>query len=132
MVGPSIPDNELSGASRMILCSERVDAALRPSIAPRPAQAVGAILLLSAFSVAAQSEVNRCLSPEAPIITLPETVLVEYRTEIAAEFDAYFVAISDYIACLDDERARALAEAHMATDAYSTLLNATPTRKDRP
>ncbi len=132
MVSPSIPGDELSGGWRMILCSEKVDAAWRPLIARQPALAFGAILLLSAFTVAAQSEVNRCLAPEAPIITLPETVLAEYRTEIAAEFDAYFVAISDYIACLDDERARALAEAHMATDAYSTLLNATPTRKDRP
>jgi hypothetical protein len=123
MVSPSIPGDELSGGWRMIQCSEKVDAAWRALIAPRPALAVGAIFLLSAFSVAAQFEVNRCLPPEAPIVTLPET---------AAEFDAYFVAISDYIACLDDERARALAEAHMATDAYSTVLNATPTRKDRP
>ena len=116
----------------MILTSPMADAAWRPTSMLWPALLAGAISVLGAFQVNAQPDVIRCLPPEAPMTALPETVLAQYRAEIAAEFETYFGAVTDYIACLDDERARALAEAHMATDAYSTLLNATPTRKDRP
>ena len=63
---------------------------------------------------------------------LSEAVLTEYRAEIVAEFEAYFGAVSDYIACLDDERTRALTEANAATEAYSNLLSTLPTRKDLP
>ena len=80
----------------------------------------------------AQPEVIRCLAPEVPITDLPEAVLAEYRTEIAAEFEAYFVDLSAHISCLDTERNRALSEAQMATEAYSIFLNTPPTQKDRP
>ena len=63
---------------------------------------------------------------------LPDEVLAEYRTEIGAEFEAYFAAISDHIACLDEERARALDEARAATDTYTALINTIPVAKDRP
>lgn len=63
---------------------------------------------------------------------LPRTVLAEYRSEIVAEFEAYFGAISDFISCLDAERARAMVEARAATDTYSTFLNTIPARKDIP
>lgn len=63
---------------------------------------------------------------------LPNTVLVEYRAEIAAEFEAYFSVVTDYIACLDDERARTMEEARTATEAYSTFLTSIPVAKDRP
>jgi hypothetical protein len=80
----------------------------------------------------AQPEVIRCLPPEVPITDLPEAVLAEYRTEIAAEFEAYFAAVSTHIACLDTERNRVLSEAHRATAAYSTFLNIPPAQKDLP
>lgn len=80
----------------------------------------------------AQPEVIRCLPPEVPVTNLPEAVLLEYRAEIAAEFEAYFAAVSTHIACLDTERSRALSEAHMATEAYSTFLNIPPAQKDLP
>ena len=80
----------------------------------------------------AQPEVIRCLPPEVPVTDLPETVLAEYRSEIAAEFEAYFAAVSIHIACLDTERNRALSEAHRATEAYSTFLNIQPAQKDLP
>lgn len=63
---------------------------------------------------------------------LPSEVLAEYRAEIATEFETYFAEISDYVACLDEERARALVEARAATEAYSTLLTTIPATKDRP
>ena len=80
----------------------------------------------------AQPEVIRCLPPEVPVTDLPEAVLAEYRTEIAAEFEAYFAAVSSHIACLDSERSRALSEAHSATEAYSTFLNTPSAQKDLP
>ena len=96
--------------------------------------------LLSAFCVVglvnsaafAQPEVIRCLAPEVPITDLPEAVLSEYRAEIAAEFEAYFAALSDHVACLDTERSRALSEARAATEAYSAFLNIPPAQKDLP
>jgi len=94
------------------------------------------IALAAAFLVnvptAAQPEVIRCLPPQVPITELPEAVLTEYRAEIAAEFESYFTAISDHIACLDAERSRALTEARDATDAYATFLNIPPATKDLP
>ena len=80
----------------------------------------------------AQPEVIRCLPPEVPVTDRPEAVLAEYRSEIAAEFEAYFAAVSIHIACLDTERNRALSEAHRATEAYSTFLNIQPAQKDLP
>lgn len=77
-------------------------------------------------------EVIRCLPPEVPVTDLPESVLVEYRTEIVAEFEAYFAAVTSHIACLDSERSRALSEAQRATEAYATFLNSPPAQKDLP
>lgn len=80
----------------------------------------------------AQPEVIRCLPPKVPVTDLPTAVLSEYRAEIVAEFEAYFAAVSTHIACLDTERSRALSEARVATEAYSTLLNIPPAQKDLP
>jgi hypothetical protein len=63
---------------------------------------------------------------------LPVDVLAEYRAEIAAEFEAYFSSITEHIACLDEERARAMIEARAATEAYTRLINTIPVRKDLP
>ena len=94
-----------------------------------PAFCVVAVVSSTAF---AQPEVIRCLAPEVPITALPEAVLAEYRAEIAAEFEAYFAAVSTHIACLDTERSRALSEAGVATEAYSAFLNIPPAQKDLP
>jgi hypothetical protein len=94
-----------------------------------------AAIIVSAFACSAafaQPEVIRCLPPEVPVTNLPEAVLAEYRKEIAAEFEAYFAAVSSHIACLDSERSRALSEAQTATEAYSTFLNIPPAQKDFP
>ena len=94
-----------------------------------------AAIIVSAFTCSAafaQPEVIRCLPPEVPVTDLPEAVLAEYRSEIAAEFEAYFAAVSSHIACLDTQRSRALSEAHRATEAYSTFLNTPSAQKDLP
>lgn len=66
------------------------------------------------------------------MVDLPSDVLAHYHTEIVAEFEAYFSAISAHIACLDDARARALAEAHAVTRRFSTLVGTSPITKDLP
>jgi hypothetical protein len=100
----------------------------------RPALHLAGIILatFANSAVFAQPEVIRCLPPEVPVTNLPEAVLSEYRAEIAAEFEAYFAAVSTHIGCLDTERNRALSEAHMATEAYSTFLNIPTAQKDLP
>ena len=100
----------------------------------RRARLLPAICVVVSVSSAAlaQPEVIRCLAPEVPITDLPEAVLSEYRSEIATEFEAYFAALSDHIACLDTERSRALSEARLATEAYSAFLYIPPAQKDLP
>lgn len=80
----------------------------------------------------AQPEVIRCLAPNVSMTALPEAVLAEYRAEISAEFEAYFLAVTVYVACHDTERARVLAEANAATAAYAAFLQIPPVQKDRP
>lgn len=94
--------------------------------------AAAACTAIGVVPAAAQPEVIRCLPPGAPMTELPVEVLAEYRTEIAAEFEAYFSSISAHIACLDEERARAMDEARAATEAYTRLINTIPARKDLP
>ena len=72
-------------------------------------------------SVAAQELL--CLSPALPLLDLPDEILVVYRAEISGEFESYFAAVTEYIACLDSERARVMAEARDAAATYSDFLN---------
>lgn len=92
----------------------------------RPALSACVAVLADLSEASAQAAPLLCLPPEAPMTALPDTVLTEYRAEISAEFEAYFSAVSDYITCLDGERARILDEARTATEAYSTLLTTIP------
>ena len=105
---------------------------LRQAGVLRVALAVLTCAMIGVVPASAQPEVIRCLPPEAPMTELPVDVLAEYRTEIAAEFEAYFSSITDHIACLDEERARVLDEARAATEAYTRLINTIPVRKDFP
>lgn len=98
----------------------------------RVAFAVVTCAFIGVVPAAAQPEVIRCLPPEPPKTELPADILAEYRTEITAEFEAYFSSITEHIACLDEERARVLDEARAATEAYTRLINTIPVRKDLP
>lgn len=106
----------------------------KPRSMRRRARLLSALCVVGFVNSAAfaQPEVIRCLAPEVPITDLPEAVLSEYRAEIAAEFEVYFLALSNHIACLDTERSRALSEARVATEAYSAFLNIPPAQKDLP
>ena len=89
-------------------------------------------LIWSSFYGVADAEAALCLPPDLPMTALPASVLAEYRAEIATEFEGYFREVSHYIACLDAERARALAEARIATSSYSAFLDIPPPEKDLP
>ncbi len=85
---------------------------------------VALILLIAQSSGgAAAAQELFCLSPAVPLLDLPSEVLADYRGEISGEFEAYFAAVTEYIACLDGERARVMAEARDAATAYSGFLN---------
>ena len=49
-----------------------------------------------------------------------------------AEFAAYFANLSPKIAWIEAESSRALSEARVAAEAYSTFLNIPPAQKDLP
>jgi len=122
---------EILEVLRPLSTFERCD---RARVSHKRAMHLAAIIVVMFVNSAAlaQPEVIRCLPPEVPVTDLPEAVLAEYRSELVAEFEAYFAAVSIHIACLDTERNRALSEAHTATEAYSTFLNIQPAQKDLP
>ncbi|MFT4143788.1 MAG: hypothetical protein QM644_04975 [Mobilitalea sp.] len=93
---------------------------------------LAALVLLVAQSSggAAAAQELICLSPAVPLLDLPREVLADYRGEISGEFEAYFAAVTEYIACLDGERARVMAEARDAAAAYSGFLNLPYVKED--
>ena len=110
-----------------------------PKLGPKKVQklatsvtSAGVIFITSACPSWAQATRDPCLPPDLPMTDLSPEVLTEYRAEIFAEFETYFSAISDHIACLDVERARALDEARTATETYTSLITTIPTAKDLP
>jgi hypothetical protein len=88
---------EKLGISRVSRAFLRSQEATTMRSAARNLVAVFMAVSLSSVAVA-QPEMIRCLPPEVPMTDIPEAVLTEYRTEIAAEFEAYFAAVSKHIA----------------------------------
>lgn len=89
-------------------------------------------MITGAFPSCAQTAPDPCLPPELPMTDLSPEVLTEYRAEIFAEFETDFSAISDQIACHDEERTRALDEARTATETYTSLITTIPAANDLP
>jgi hypothetical protein len=102
---------------------------------PKSFQRASLTFVVLGLSLAASSLVSAgegslsCLPPVQPDATLPMDVLQIYRSELVVEFEIYFQEVSDFITCLDAERAAVLAEARAATNAYSELLD-TPTKDE--
>lgn len=82
------------------------------------------VLSMTPFPVQSDGLSEPCFRPEAPIAVTVEAADA-YRDLISADYDAYFAAASNYISCLDAERARALSAMAMAVEDYEALL-ATP------
>lgn len=66
-----------------------------------------------------------CLPPEAPFPADP-VLVAEYRPEILADYERYWTESSRYIRCLDEERARALAEVQSSLEDYQAVFDAKP------
>lgn len=85
--------------------------------------AIFLVVLLQGPDVLAAQEIRAgCLPPVPPDTALPVDVLRQYRQELIVEFEEYFRAVTDYIACLDAERAAAFDEARGVTERYTDFL----------
>lgn len=73
----------------------------------------------------AQDAAEACVSPEPPYTALPLEDLRAYRTELSYDFESYFSAITQYIQCLDAERARVMRESAEIATLYENFLEAT-------
>lgn len=80
------------------------------------------VLLQPPEGLDAQEMRAACLPPVRPDTALPEEVLTFYRKELIVEFEQYFQGLSDYVTCLDAERAAVLEEARDVTSAYADFL----------
>lgn len=85
--------------------------------------AIFLVVLLQGPDVLAAQEIRvGCLPPVPPDTALPADVLRQYPQELSIEFEEYFRAVADYIACLDAERAAAFDEARRVTERYTDFL----------
>ena len=87
--------------------------------------AIVMIVILQVPSAAlSQTSFGDCVPPQAPYAALSPADLAEFRAELAAEFEDYFNDLSQYITCLDNERARTMTEGAEVANAYEIFLNA--------
>jgi len=75
------------------------------------------VLLLQILATASLAQhapglpVRDCLPPDEPFVPGEDAELQRYAALIAADFERYFSAISDYLACLDASRQAAFLRA---------------------
>jgi hypothetical protein len=69
-----------------------------------------------------QTEFTGCIPPEPPYTALPAADLREFRSELVEDYERYFNVIGPYIQCLDEERARAMAEGSQIAAQYGKFL----------
>lgn len=89
------------------------------------------VLLQGPLPAFGQMTLSSCIPPEPPYTALPEVDLREFRTELKSDFESYFNDISPFIACLDEERARVMAEGAELANAYKNFLKATTNDENR-
>lgn len=76
------------------------------------------LLIFLAFPAHSQS----CLSPEKPYLPSAGSEVREYADLLRQDFENYLSEVSDYIGCLDQERARAFREAQEVTEQYRRFI----------
>lgn len=94
------------------------------TISSKHLKVVMLVLSMTPFPVYSDALSEPCVRPEAPI-SVTVGAADAYRDLISADYDAYFVAASDYIGCLDAERAHTLSDMAKAAEDYDAFL-ATP------
>jgi hypothetical protein len=80
------------------------------------------LLLITAFVVAGQA--HACVPPERPFLPQSQDDMRIYADLIREDFEAYIADVQDYFRCVDEERARAFAEAREVSEDYGRFLNA--------
>lgn len=80
------------------------------------------ILLLLVMSSGAQAET--CAAPPRPFVPSDPQVARDYADILRSDFELYIRDIQRYFRCLEDERARAFAEAREVSQEYGWFLQA--------
>ena len=80
------------------------------------------VLLQGPLPAFGQMALGGCFPPEPPYTALPAADLREFRSELVDDYESYFNVIGQYIQCLDEERARVMAEGSQIAAQYGKLL----------
>ena len=67
---------------------------------------------------------HACIPPERPFLPASPDDMRTYADLIRGDFEAYIADVQDYFRCVDEERARAFAEAREVSEDYGRFLNA--------
>lgn len=86
------------------------------------ARSIPFLLLITAFVVAGQA--HACVPPERPFLPQSQDDMWTYADLIREDFETYIADVQDYFRCVDEERARAFAEAREVSEEYGRFLNA--------
>jgi len=79
------------------------------------------IVILSSFA-AAPAVAKSCLAPQKPYLPSAPREVRAYADLLRQDFETYLSAVSDYLQCLDRERARAFREAQDVTEQYERFV----------
>lgn len=78
-----------------------------------------ACTLIGSFFAAATPEI---CTPPAELLAVDSAFIAEYRSEFLTDYERFWSASSDYIRCLDDERARALGAVKDSMAGYEAVF----------
>ena len=81
------------------------------------------LALLITMLVAA-STAHACTPPERPFLPASREDMRAYADIIRGDFEAYFADVQEYFRCIDEERARAFAEAREVSEEYGQFIEA--------
>lgn len=82
------------------------------------------VFLLLITALPAVGPAHACTLPERPFLPQSQDDMQTYAELIRADFEAYIADVQDYFRCVDEERARAFAEAREVSEDYGRFLNA--------
>ena len=80
------------------------------------------IFIVSAVFCGSQSYAMTCLAPPRPFVPSDQAQAREFADIIQKDFETYIAEIQRYFLCLDEERARAFAEAQEVSQEYDRFL----------
>ena len=80
------------------------------------------VILLS-FAYVSSANSATCLAPQRPFVPNDPAVVAAYANLIGQDFENYIQDIQRHFRCLEEERARALAEAQIVSKDYGAFLS---------